>query len=54
MHHHPNLLEGISPELRRRKAGASLFAFKQLDDVMEAELQDLVARPFERHIADGD
>ena len=54
MHHHPELLEGISPELRKRKTGASLFAFKTLDDVQLAELEGLVARAFEGYMAEGD
>ncbi len=52
MHHHPDLLEGISPELRKRKTGASLFAFKALDAAAQAELEGLVARAFERYMAD--
>jgi hypothetical protein len=51
MHHHPELLEGISPELRRRKTGASLFSFKTLDEDQLAELDALVARAFERYMA---
>jgi hypothetical protein len=52
MHHHPGLLDGISPELRKRKTGASLFAFKALDDAGRAELEGLVARAFERYMTD--
>ena len=53
MHGHPELLDGISPELRRRKTGASLFSFKTLDDDGLAELQGLVARAFDRYMAEG-
>ena len=53
MHHHPDLLDGISPELRKRKSGASLFAFKTLDDAGLAELEALVARAFDRYVAEG-
>ena len=51
MHHHPELLDGISPELRKRKTGASLFAFKTLDDEQVAELEALVARAFESYMS---
>jgi hypothetical protein len=53
MHHHPDLLEGLSPELRKRKTGASLFSFTTLDDDELAELQGLVARAFDRYMAEG-
>ena len=52
MHHHPDLLDGISPELRKRKTGASLFAFKTLDDAGLAELEALVGRAFDRYVAE--
>ena len=32
MHAHPELLDGISPGLRRRKTGASLFTLGPSDD----------------------
>lgn len=51
MHVHPELLDGISPELRKRKTGASLFAFKAIDDERLAELRDLVARAYDRYMA---
>jgi hypothetical protein len=51
MHGHPELLDGISPELRKRKTGASLFSFKTLDDAGLAELERLVARAFDRYMA---
>jgi hypothetical protein len=54
MHAHPELLEGLSPALRKRKTGASLFSFKTLDDDQLAELQGLVARAFETYMADGE
>ena len=40
----------MSPELRKRKTGASLFAFKSIDDAQLAELEGLVARAFERYM----
>ena len=53
MHNHPELLDGISPSLRKRKTGASLFAFKTLDDAGLAELEGLVARAFDRYMAES-
>jgi hypothetical protein len=39
----PELLEGISPELRRRMQGKSCFNFTKPDDVLFAELAKLTA-----------
>jgi hypothetical protein len=50
MHQHPELLDGISPGLRKRKTGASLFSFKTIDDDQVAELETLVARAFDRYV----
>ena len=49
MHNHPELLEGVSDGLRKRKTGASLFAFKAVDAEQLGELERLVARAFERY-----
>jgi hypothetical protein len=54
MHRHPELLDGISPELRKRKRGASLFAVSSLDDAQAVELEQLVARSFEADRRDGE
>ncbi len=53
MHHRPELLDGVSAELRRRKTGASLFSFKTLDAAGQAELEALVARAFEAYMGQG-
>jgi hypothetical protein len=53
VHAHPELLEGLSPGLRRRKTGASLFTFKEIDDGELTELADLVRRAFEAYQGDG-
>lgn len=53
MHHHPDLLDGISPELRKRKTGASLFSFASLDADQQAELEALVARAFDTYMTAG-
>jgi hypothetical protein len=44
MHAHPELLDGMSPAVLKRKTGASLFAFTTVDDEQVAELEALLAR----------
>ena len=44
MHAHPELLEGVAPSVLKRKTGASLFAFSEVDDETMAELEALLAR----------
>jgi hypothetical protein len=46
MHAHPELLVGISPALRKRKTGASVFKFAELDAAMLADLEALVGRAY--------
>jgi hypothetical protein len=53
MHAHPVLLEGISPALRKRKSGASVFKFQEVDDSLFAELESLVARSLEIYMGGG-
>ena len=53
MHRHPELLDGLLPEPRKRERGASLFAFSSIDDAQFAELEGLVARSFEVDQRDG-
>lgn len=43
----PELLAGISPELRRRKQGKSCFNFSAVDELLMAELETLTERSFE-------
>ena len=47
MHAHPELLDRISPALRKCKAGASVFRFASLDDELAAEVEALLERGFE-------
>jgi hypothetical protein len=47
MHGHPELLDGLSPDLLKRRTGASLFSLTQVDDSELAELTDLLRRSFE-------
>ena len=50
MHSHPEVLDGISDGLRKRKTGASLFSFKTIDDDQLAELRGVVARAFDTYM----
>ena len=46
MYQHPELLDGISPGLLKRRTGASLFTFASIDAAQLAELGGLVSRSF--------
>ena len=50
---HPELLDGISADLRKRMQGKSCFNFKKLDEPLLAELGDLIGRGAARFEADG-
>jgi hypothetical protein len=43
----PDLLKGVSKELRARMQGKSCFSFTSVDKVLFAELEDLTVRGFE-------
>lgn len=47
MHGHPELLEGVSLALLKRKTGASVFRLTDVDETLFAELEALLARGFE-------
>lgn len=47
----PELLDTISPELRRRMQGKSCFNFTTIDEALLAELTELTARSIERQPA---
>ena len=49
----PTLLEGISPELRRRMQGKSCFNFTRIDRALFDELEALTARGSEQYAAHG-
>ncbi|WP_299428689.1 hypothetical protein [uncultured Meiothermus sp.] len=44
---YPELLQGISPELKKRMQGKSCFNFKKLDDALLEELKALTQKGFE-------
>jgi hypothetical protein len=50
---HPDLLDGISPGLRKRMQGKSCFNFTKPDAALLAELERLTAAGFRRMQADG-
>jgi hypothetical protein len=43
----PELLDGISPELKKRMTGKSCFNFKKPDDAVFADLENLTKTSFE-------
>jgi hypothetical protein len=55
MYHHPELLEGVSPALQKRRTGASVFTFASIDDAQLAELAALLDRAYAGYsaVADG-
>ena len=48
----PSLLDGTSPELRRRMQGKSCFNFRSVDEGLFAELEELTRAAFERTAGD--
>ena len=48
----PSLLEGVSPELRRRMQGKSCFNFRSVDETLFDELAELTWRGYERTAGD--
>lgn len=44
---HPDLLKGVSGELRKRMQGKSCFNFKKAEQVPVAELEQLVRRAYD-------
>ena len=50
---HPDLLDGLSPELRKRMQGKSCFNFTKPDERLFAELEELTASGFARFEEDG-
>lgn len=49
----PNLLNNISPELKKHMQGKSCFNFKAADPALFSELADLTERGFERYKEEG-
>jgi hypothetical protein len=51
---HPELLDDLSPELRKRMQGKSCFNFTRPDDALFAELARLTAAGFAQFQIDGE
>ena len=54
---HPELLEALSPVLRKRLSGDALFTLKAGDEALLPELEQVVARAFDVYVGtppDGD
>ncbi len=49
----PELLDDISPELRKRMQGKSCFNFKVVDDTLFAEVSDLTERGLKDYASRG-
>jgi hypothetical protein len=49
----PDLLDGCSPDLLKRRKALSAFNFATVDESLFAELEALVARAYERYTAAG-
>jgi hypothetical protein len=52
MHEKPELLDGISADLRRHKTGASVFRFTEIDENLAGELETVVAKGFLDYMKD--
>ena len=50
---HPELLDHISPALRKRKSGDALFTLRPGDDALIDELGRLLARAFAVYVAEA-
>jgi hypothetical protein len=50
---HPELMEGVSDQLRKRMQGKSCFNFKAVDEEALAELRELTAKGFAAFQKDG-
>lgn len=46
---HPELLDGLSPALLRRRSGDALFELRPGDDALLPELEALLARAFQAY-----
>ncbi len=49
----PDLLDGCSDALLKRRQAKSAFTFATVDEALLGELEALVARAFERYVAAG-
>ncbi|MGH2357333.1 MAG: hypothetical protein ACRDGJ_04895 [Candidatus Limnocylindria bacterium] len=50
MHGHPELLDGMSPGLRKRNTGASVFKFTTIEPELLTELQGILNRAIDGYL----
>jgi hypothetical protein len=50
---YPDLLDGVSPALKKRMQGKSCFNFKQVDEALLAELEALTRQSYARFQQEG-
>jgi hypothetical protein len=50
MHSHPELCEGLSPDLSARRAGPSMLALREGDEGLIEEIERLVQRSFDAYV----
>lgn len=53
VYEHPDLLDTISPELKKRMQGKSCFNFKKYDTKLFSELAELTRKSYERYVKQG-
>ena len=51
VYYHPELVDSISPELRKKMQGKSCFNFKKIDDDLFEELDGLTKSSFDKYKA---
>jgi hypothetical protein len=51
---HPEILEGASPALLKRRSGEALFTLKPGDEGLLAELEAVVARAFDVYLREAE
>jgi hypothetical protein len=49
----PDLLDGLSPDLKKRMQGKSCFNFKRVEPALVSELEELTERGFARYESEG-
>jgi hypothetical protein len=50
---YPELLDGISADLKKRMQGKSCFNFKKVEPALFSELEQLVQRSYHRYASEG-
>jgi hypothetical protein len=51
MRAHPEVLDGVSPALLKRRTGASVFKFAGVEEGLFAELEAIVARSYDLYMS---